>query len=119
MARSSTSISGLRQQLRSLKNRVTWLERAIRPAKKPVSPEMNRARDRAEEQARHAAIMEYYRKWKIEFYKSHPDWLKQDKAREDEVNAFLRSRGFKPEPSAIPAEARQKTRRGKPSAIGS
>lgn len=108
MARSSTSIPSLQRQLRTLKNRVTWLERALKPVKRPLSPDLNRARDRAEEHARHEAIKEYYRKWKIEFYQRHPKFLDQDLASEREVNAFLRSRGFKPEPSAIPPEARRK-----------
>ncbi len=106
MARSSTSISGLRQQLRALKNRVTWLERAIKPAKKPIFPDVNRARDHAEEEARHEALMEYYRKWNIEFYKRNPDWLARERAEERKRNEFLRSRGLKPEPSSIPAEVR-------------
>ena len=108
MARSSTSISGLRQQLRSLKNRVTWLERAIRPAKKPISPDVNRARDQAEEKARHEALMEFYRLRNVAFYKRNPNWLKLEIAQEREKNAFLRSRGLKPEPSSIPAEVRPK-----------
>jgi hypothetical protein len=110
MARSSTSIGGLRQQLRALKNRVTWLERAINPARKPVSPEVNRARDNAEEASRHEALMEYYRQRNVEFYKRHPDWLERERAQEREKNAFLRSRGFKPEPSNLPAEVRLKKR---------
>lgn len=110
MARSSTSISNLHQQLLALKNRVTWLERALKPIKKPISPELNRTRDRAEEKARHEALMEYYRKWKIEFYKNNPKFLERDRASEREVNAFLRTRGLKPQPSAIPAEVRQKNR---------
>lgn len=108
MARSSTSISSLRQQLLALKNRVTWLERAIKPAKKPISPHVNRARDHAEEASRQEALMEYYKERKIAFYKRHPDWLEGDIALEREKNAFLRSRGLKPEPSRIPAEVRPK-----------
>jgi hypothetical protein len=82
MARSSTSIGGLRQQLRALKNRVTWLERAIKPAKKPISPDLNRARDQAEEKARYEALMEFYRKRNIEFYKRNPNWLASEIAQE-------------------------------------
>lgn len=52
--------------------------------------------------------MEYYRNWKIEFYKSNPNFLNQDLASEREVNEFLRSRALKPEPSNIPAEVRPK-----------
>lgn len=108
MARSSTSNSHLGLQLRALKNRVAWLERALKPIKKPISPDLNRQRDRAEEQTRHAAVIEYYRNWKIEFYKDNPDFLDRDLASERELNEFLRSRGLKPEPSSIPAEVRPK-----------
>ena len=108
MARSSTSISSLNQQLRALKNRVTWLERALKPAKKPISPDLNLTRDRAEEKARYEALMEFYRKKKVEFYKRNPNWLESEISQEREKNAFLRSRGLKPEPSRIPAEVRPK-----------
>ena len=108
MARAATSLSGLRQQLRALKNRVTWLERAIKPATKPIFPDVNRTRDEAEREARHEALMEYYRKWNIEFYKRNPSWLAREIAEEHERNEFLRSRGLKPEPSRIPAEVRPK-----------
>ena len=104
MARSSTSLSSLRQQVRALKNRVTWLERALKPAKKPISPDVNIARDHAEQSARDEALMEYYREWNIAFYKRHPDWLERERAEERNRNAFLRSRGIEPEPSRIPEE---------------
>lgn len=106
MTRSSTSISSLRQQLRELKNRVTWLERAIKPAKKPIPPDVNRTRDLAEQEARNEALMEYYRQRNIEFYKRNPTWLRLELDQEREKNEFLRSRGLKPEPSKIPAEVR-------------
>lgn len=108
MASSSKSITSLRHQIRALKNRVTWLERAIKPVKKPISPDLNLARDQAEENTRHEALMQFYRQRNIEFYKRNPNWLKLEIAQEREKNEFLRARGLKPEPSKIPAEVRPK-----------
>jgi hypothetical protein len=106
MARSSTSISGLHQQLRALKNRVTWLERALKPVKKPISADLAHARDQAEEKARDEAMREFHQWEQIELYKRHPEWVEIAENRERKMNEFLRSRGLQPEPSSIPTEAR-------------
>jgi len=85
--------------------RVSFLERALRPAKRVAQPgELNRTREHAEEEARRKALNDYYRRKNIEFYLRHPSMLQAELAAEHEQAEFLKSRGLEPEPSRIPAQ---------------
>ena len=85
--------------------RVTFLERALKPAKKAASAEaLSRKRDWAEQAAVSAALSEYYEQKKIERYLRDPRLLQMDFELEQEEADFLRSRGLEPRPSRIPEE---------------
>ena len=86
--------------------RVSFLERALKPAKRAVllRDELNDKRERAEEDARHKAMTEFYRRRKIERYLRNPSWLAADLAYEKEIADYLKSRGLKPPPSSIPEQ---------------
>ena len=95
-----------------LKNRVRYLEQALRNAReKPsqLSIIANR-RDQAERDARREALKDYYEQERTERLRRSPWMLEIDQQVEDNRNAFLRSRGLKPEPSEIPKELRQRAR---------
>jgi len=104
--RSKRRPSKVEKQLRILRMRVRFLEHALKPAvKQPSEAErLNRSRERAEENARVDAMLQYYHQKKIEYYLRHPDVLATDLAHEREVADYLRERGITPEPSRIPAQ---------------
>ena len=98
----------LLHEIRILKNRVRWLERALKPAKQQAvdaGVDLDRSRQRAEDDARHKAKMEYYRKRSIEHYRRNPNFLRLELESEQRLNDFLKARGFEPEQSRIPKEA--------------
>lgn len=107
----STVPATIRLDLASLKRRVSWLEAALKP--KPEEPAIDRAaagskRESAEREARHKALMEYYRKGKEERLRQNPWLLEMEIKSEEEENEYLKSRGFKPKPSTIPKSLRRK-----------
>ena len=97
--------------------RVSFLERALKPANLGRTKfEVGRDRDRAEEKARSDALREYYEQKKVERYLRNPSLLAADLASEKEVADFLRSRGFKPEPSWIPKQFHKGLKKYQPKA---
>lgn len=85
--------------------RVSFLERALKPAKKRTPVEvLSRKRDSAEKDAVHAALAEYYEQERIKRYLHNPRLLEIEIESEQEEADFLRSRGLKPQPSRIPEE---------------
>ena len=106
------SVDGVKRQLLVLKNRVSFLERALQKArKKPAAlPVMADRRDQAEREARREALKDYYRQRNIEHYRDNPIFLEIAQRSEDERNEYLRSRGLEPEPSDIPKELRRQAR---------
>ena len=95
----------LQRQIVALKQRVTWLERALRP--KPAKAALagqnaGLSRDLAEAEARRKAIDEFLEEKDRQWYLENPQLLKQRRKRDREINAFLRSRGLKPIPSRLP-----------------
>ena len=71
--------------------RVGFLERALKPAKKRASTDdLNRSRKDAEFDARHKALMDYYKQKKIEYYLRNPEVLAKDLALERELADFFR-----------------------------
>jgi hypothetical protein len=95
--------------------RVSFLERAIKPAKKNSSVEvLNNNRNSAEQDAVHAAIMEYYEQERIKRYLRDPMSLRMDLECEQEEANFLRSRGLTPRPSRIPEQFQQGLKKYRP-----
>jgi hypothetical protein len=104
--------SGLKKQLLALKNRVSYLERALRPARQKASREDLADRlDHAKEDARSQALKEYYAQRRLKGLGQNDLLLEIEQVNLDERNAFLRSRGLPPERSQIPKELRKKARR--------
>lgn len=95
-----------------LKNRVSFLERALRKARqKPAElPVIAARRDQAEADERRQALKEYNQRSTLELYKRSPWLLEGQQRSEDERNDFLRSRGLTPEPTQIPPELRRRAR---------
>ena len=106
MARRPARSTKIEQQIKALRMRVSFLERALRPAKKASGQliDLDRERKHAEDDAHYKAMMEYYEKKKVERYLRNPSMLAADLAHEREIADFLRSRGLKPEPSRIPKQ---------------
>lgn len=106
MAKSTSQSKKLERQLKALRMRVSFLERALKPAKKVAKPSgaLNRSREQAEEDARDKALKDYYQQKNVEFYLRNPRFLELELAAEREQAEFLRARGLKPEPSRIPEQ---------------
>lgn len=95
----------LQRQLRALKMRVSFLERALKPAKKTASVDaLRQKRDSAERDAVCAALDEYHKQYEIDRYLRDPRLLEIAFRHEQEEADFLRSRGLKPRPSRIPEQ---------------
>lgn len=109
----ATTLEAISRQLLALKNRVSFLESALRQAGQKPSELAGIAsrRDDAEKEARHEALKDYYEEERAKRYQRSPWVLQIDQEVEDSRNAFLRSRGFKPEPTGTPKEFRRKARR--------
>ena len=85
--------------------RVSFLECALKPAKKRASAEaLSTVRDSAEEDAVRAALSEYYEQKRITRFLHDPKLLEFEFKYEQEEADFLRSRGLKPRPSQIPVQ---------------
>ncbi len=67
-------------------------------------------RDRAEQDARHAALKDYNQRRRVESLRRSPWLLEIEQRLEDERNEFLKSRGLPPDPTDIPKELRRKAR---------
>ena len=106
MAKQLTPSKQIDRKLKALAQRVSFLERALKPAKKAAgNPDLlDRTRVQAKESARREAMSEYYRKRKVEFYLRNPTCLALELAEEQRVAEFLKSRGLEPEPSRIPEQ---------------
>jgi hypothetical protein len=112
MAKRSTSIESVHRRLLALQNRVSFLERALRKARQKASqlPAIAERRDEAQADARRQALKDYDAQKRIATYRSSPWMLAIAQRLEDDRNAFLRSKGLKPEPSDIPTELRKEAR---------
>lgn len=97
--------SSIERQIKSLRTRVSALERVLR-REKPDS----------ESEARRKALAEYYKQREIQLYLRNPGFLKAAIESETERNAFLKSRGLKPEPSSIPEQFRRGLKAYRPKA---
>jgi hypothetical protein len=114
LERRQTSVE---QQMRALRQRVTYLERALKPARtRSAKAELNAKREIAEDQGRRDALKEYYKQAQIENYLKNP-WLLEATMRIEKKQAdFLKARGFKPEPSSIPEQFRRGLKKYRPKA---
>ena len=100
--------------------RVSFLERALKPAKKRTPVEaLDRNRDFAEQAAIRMALSDYHEQKKIEGYLHDPKLLEMEFKREQEEADFLRSRGLKPRPSSIPEQFRKGLKGYRPRPTGS
>lgn len=111
MPTQATSLASLKKQLLVLKNRVSYLERALRPHRaEPSRTVIADRRDKAEGDARRNAIRDYYAHSKIDHYRANPWALANAQEMEDKLNSFLKKRGLAPEPSDIPQELRKEAK---------
>lgn len=100
--------------------RVSFLERALKPAKKTKGvEELARRRDSAEQDAVHSALKEYYEQERIKRYLENPWLLEVEFESEQKEADFLRSRGLQPRPSRIPKEFQKGLRAYRPKPGGS
>jgi hypothetical protein len=97
--------ASIERQIKALRTRVGALEAVLR-----------RAKPDSESEARRKALAEYYKQEEIQLYLRNPGFLKAAIESETERNAFLKSRGFKPEPSRIPEQFRRGLRAYQPKA---
>jgi hypothetical protein len=95
----------LKNEVTALRQRVLWIEKALKPKQAKATLRDGRAhtaRQDAEDDARSRARSEYYEQKTREFYANNPESLKWQRDHERELDAYLRERGFKPEPTRIP-----------------
>lgn len=105
--------TGIRRELVSLKQRVSWLEAALKPNRRKPPVDRSAAGSRheaAEREARHKALSDFYAKRHEDRLRENPWMLKSELESERETNEFLKSHGFKPNPSSIPKALRTKGR---------
>lgn len=112
MAKRTASFESLNRQLLALRNRVMFLEMALRKARQKPSqlPAIAERRDRADDSARRSALNEYYAQRRIQRFRENPWLLESEQQSEDDRNGFLRSRGLQPDPTEIPKEFRKQAR---------
>lgn len=99
------SEDSVRRELAALKQRVSWLEAALKPGRGKPALDRKAAgakRNNAEAEARRKALDEYYARQHEDFLRTSPFGLEIQLKGETEVNDFLKSRGFRPNPSRIP-----------------
>jgi hypothetical protein len=100
----------VRRQLASLTHRVSWLEAALKPKKQKAPVDRFWAgfeRRNAERKTRDDAMREYRENEKLQRYREKPHLLTAMRELERKENAFMRSKGLKPNPSYIPKELRK------------
>jgi hypothetical protein len=104
------SIEAINKKLVALTNRVGFLERALREARRPPSrlPVLAAKRDNAEHEARRKALDEYWEAERVEMYRSTPGLAARIRESERRRNKFLADRGLKPDPTQIPKELRKR-----------
>ena|SRR5690349_5284970 len=109
MAKRVTSAEPIRRQILQLRNRVSFLERALRNARREPSQlsAIAKRRDDAEIDATNKALNEYHERRRIEQYRESSWLLAIEQRLENERNDCLLSKGLKPEPSSIPKEVRR------------
>ena len=106
----ATDPTAISRELASLKQRVKWLEAALKPRRgKPAvdRSSVGSRRETAQREARHKALSDYYAKSHEDLLRRNPWMLKSELESEREVNEFLKSRGFEPNPSRIPKSLRR------------
>ena len=110
--------STIERQIKSLGIRIGLLERALKRAKRDAGSagELLARQDDSEAEARRKALAEYYKQREIQLYLRNPEFLKAAIESENARNAFLKSRGLKPEPSSIPEQFRRGLKRYQPKA---
>jgi len=99
------STARLKHELTVLKQRVSWLEKALRPKEARTALRDGNAdltRKQAERDAHHKAMKDYLDEKRRKMYEESPNMLRADRKWERERNAYLRERGLKPLPSDIP-----------------
>lgn len=113
--RSQTAIN---LQLKALRARVGFLERALRvAAREPRSlPALAGKRADAEDDARRKALADYYKQREIQYYLRNPNYLQIVIQNENERNEFLKARGLAPEASSIPPQFRRGLKKYQPTA---
>ena len=101
--------SPIERQIKRLRTRVAFLERALKRAKQvPRSlSTLARKRDESEHEARRKAHAEFFKQREIERYLNNPEWLRIAIESENEMNEFLKARGLEPDPSSIPEDVRR------------
>lgn len=99
------SVARLKHELAQVKQRLSWVEKAIR--REPVKERIRDgnaevARDLARATASRKAIDEFCEQRRRRRYEEFPDLLQERRKFEKDVNAFLRERGLDPIPTEIP-----------------
>lgn len=109
--RTSISLTDIKRELLVLKNRVSYLERALRRAKdKGTRKTLADRREQAEADTRRKVLKEFLAHNRAELYRRSPPMLVGTQLFEDKMNAFFRAKGLAPEPSEIPKELRKKAK---------
>lgn len=96
------NVGRLRHEVGALRSRVQRLEDAIKPSRpraakvEPVTASVRTDSDTRA--ARKKAIDDYQKQRDRELLKLNPDVVRRLQKRRDELNAYLRKKGFEPEP---------------------
>jgi len=113
MAKSSKRQQSIERQIKSLQIRVARLERPLTTKRQRQKNEKFWAdfkRRSAEIDARSKVMREYYDGEREQRLRENPDALRIAIDQERKENAFLKSKGLKPNPSRIPAALRRKAK---------
>ena len=113
MAKSLKRQSTVERQIRKLQMRLTVVERALKPKRrsKPnnkIWEDYLRRKARLDERSK--VMREYYDAERERRLRENPDQLRIALEEERKENAFLKSRGMKPNPSMIPQALRPNAR---------
>jgi hypothetical protein len=104
-ATKEVSAARIKNELTALKQRVTWLEQALRPKKARAAARQGNvdlSRQIAEQQARSKAINEFFDQKARQRYREFPHMLEDRRKFDREINEFLEARGLAPIKSDIP-----------------
>ena len=106
MSKRLTPSKQIDRKIKTLTQRVSFLERALKPAKKaaPHPEQLSQTREQAEKDAVRLAMSEFHKKKWLEYCLRNPDFVARELESEREKAEFLKSRGLKPEPSQIPEQ---------------
>lgn len=111
MAKSSKGRESIERQIKGLQKRVARLERPFMTKRQHQANERFWAdfkRRSAERDARSKVMREYYDSEREQRLRENPDALRIAIEQERKENAFLKSRGLKPNPSMIPPALRRR-----------